>query len=187
MSRYRALRGIGCDPLTAAFISGMNRLVGAPPGETRFMHITIEHEDPKMLNILENLTLARAVIEATAEEKVDLCRWQSPCGTLHCSAGHLAHHPHFQQFIRLRPAEGASVYSAHLEVLLHDGFGDSWSACWYNRHLERFFGPDAFMRLFAQHGAGYFDEQLGHELGDKDLALARLDMQIERVKEGELA
>lgn len=45
MSRYQALRRIGCDPLSAAVIAIMNRILGVPCGEIRFMHITIEYED----------------------------------------------------------------------------------------------------------------------------------------------
>lgn len=44
MSRYQALRRIGCDPLTAGVIAGMNRCMGVPRGEIRFMHITMEYE-----------------------------------------------------------------------------------------------------------------------------------------------
>lgn len=44
MSRYQALRRIGCDPIAAGFIAGMNKLLGVPAGTIRFMHITIEYE-----------------------------------------------------------------------------------------------------------------------------------------------
>ncbi len=45
MTRYQALRRIGCDPLTAGFIAGMNWAMGQPKGHIRFMHITMEYSD----------------------------------------------------------------------------------------------------------------------------------------------
>jgi hypothetical protein len=44
MSRYQALRRIGCDPLTAGFIAAMNWAMGQPKGQIRFMHITMEYD-----------------------------------------------------------------------------------------------------------------------------------------------
>lgn len=45
MSRYQALRLVGCDWLTAAFIALSNRMAGVPAGQIRFMHMTIDYED----------------------------------------------------------------------------------------------------------------------------------------------
>ncbi|WP_156174087.1 hypothetical protein [Cupriavidus basilensis] len=45
MTRYSALRKMGCDPLTAGIIAGMNWLVGVPNNEIRVMHIVIEIEE----------------------------------------------------------------------------------------------------------------------------------------------
>ena len=47
MSRYQALRSIGCGPFTAGVIAFMNWLTGVPPREIRFMHITMEIDDTK--------------------------------------------------------------------------------------------------------------------------------------------
>ncbi len=43
MSRYQALRMIGCGWLTAIVINALNKLAGVPQGEIRFMHINIEY------------------------------------------------------------------------------------------------------------------------------------------------
>ncbi len=45
MTRYRALRAIGCGPFTSGVIAFMNWLMGVPVGEIRFMHITMEIDD----------------------------------------------------------------------------------------------------------------------------------------------
>lgn len=44
MTRYGALRKMGCDPLTAGIIAGMNWIFGVPKNEIRVMHIVIEIE-----------------------------------------------------------------------------------------------------------------------------------------------
>lgn len=43
MTRYQALRGIGCDCFSAATISAVNYLFGVPDGLIVFMHIEIEY------------------------------------------------------------------------------------------------------------------------------------------------
>ncbi len=44
MTRYQVLKRMGCDTLTAATISALNWVWGAPQGEIYFMHIVIEYE-----------------------------------------------------------------------------------------------------------------------------------------------
>lgn len=44
MSRYAALRAIGCDPFAAGVIAFMNWVAGQPSNEIRFMHIIMEIE-----------------------------------------------------------------------------------------------------------------------------------------------
>lgn len=46
MSRYQILRSIGCDPFAAGAIAFMNWVIGTPPNEIRFMHVTMEIEQP---------------------------------------------------------------------------------------------------------------------------------------------
>lgn len=45
MRRYRALRAIGCDPLTAGMIAFLNFLFNAPANEIHFMNVVIEIDD----------------------------------------------------------------------------------------------------------------------------------------------
>lgn len=44
MTRYRLLRNIGCDWLTAAVIVGLNNLAGVPDGLIKFMTLEIEYD-----------------------------------------------------------------------------------------------------------------------------------------------
>lgn len=44
MTRYQALRGIGCTCFGAWFIAALNNLHGVPRGEIRFMNVTMEYE-----------------------------------------------------------------------------------------------------------------------------------------------
>lgn len=44
MSRYRALRSLGCDPLSAGFIAALNRAFGVPSHLIVFMTVVIEIE-----------------------------------------------------------------------------------------------------------------------------------------------
>ena len=44
MTRYQALRRLGCDVLTACFIGSLNYLFGVREGEIRFMHMIIEYD-----------------------------------------------------------------------------------------------------------------------------------------------
>ena len=45
MTRYQALRRIGCDPLAAGFIALMNWALGVPANEIRVMVATIEFDN----------------------------------------------------------------------------------------------------------------------------------------------
>lgn len=42
MTRYRALRLLGCDWLTAALIAGLNEACGVPLNEIRIMGVVVE-------------------------------------------------------------------------------------------------------------------------------------------------
>ncbi|CUJ58875.1 Uncharacterised protein [Achromobacter xylosoxidans] len=46
MSRYRALRLMGCGWFTAGFIAAINEAFGVPKNEVRFMNVVIEIDDP---------------------------------------------------------------------------------------------------------------------------------------------
>lgn len=45
MTRYRACRLVGLDPIAAAFLSVMNWLFDVPPGLIKFFTVEIEYED----------------------------------------------------------------------------------------------------------------------------------------------
>lgn len=53
MSRYRALRHMGCDPLTAGVIALMNWAMGRPANEIHFMHMVIEVGDEPHPGVLK--------------------------------------------------------------------------------------------------------------------------------------
>lgn len=154
--------------------------------------------------ILANLRKARTVIEATPENKLDLCSFkrESPCGTLACAAGWLAMSPAFDKLMTLTPKDPEATTHRHLLVPAGDivvrynakgGYDFDW--------LEPHFGPAAFSHLFEARGVGYRDgnhpnaeEQEGEQewefpgVSDKDLALWRIDQQIEFVMaQGEAA
>jgi hypothetical protein len=44
MTRYQALRTIGCGCLASFVIDSLNKLFGVPKGEIRFMHIVVEYD-----------------------------------------------------------------------------------------------------------------------------------------------
>lgn len=44
MTRYQALRAIGCDPLAAGAIAAMNWIAGIRRGQIRFLSVVIEYE-----------------------------------------------------------------------------------------------------------------------------------------------
>lgn len=44
MTRYQALRSVGCTCFGAWFIATLNNLRGVPQGEIRFMNVTMEYE-----------------------------------------------------------------------------------------------------------------------------------------------
>ncbi len=53
MTRYQALRRIGCDPLTAGVIALMNWAMGHPPNEIHFMHMVIEVDEEPHPGVLK--------------------------------------------------------------------------------------------------------------------------------------
>ena len=46
MSRYQALRSIGCDPLSAGFIAFLNWMRGYPVNHIQFLNVVIEIPAP---------------------------------------------------------------------------------------------------------------------------------------------
>lgn len=44
MTRYQACRSIGLDPLSAAFVTFIHFLAGAPEGKIAILHMTITYD-----------------------------------------------------------------------------------------------------------------------------------------------
>ena len=44
MTRYQALRSIGLDPLSAAIVTFVHFLAGAPEGKIAILHMTITYD-----------------------------------------------------------------------------------------------------------------------------------------------
>lgn len=147
--------------------------------------------------ILANLRLARTVIEATPAGTLYLGAWKTEeqCGTLHCAAGHLTNHPHFAEFMWLRPelnVLGEPMGGAwNLAPVLKPYVEDDYERRWLDEH----FGPYAYFDLFCPRDESSFDRQypdkVVHDDGefswsavpsnvsDKALALWRIECQIE--------
>lgn len=147
-------------------------------------------EDPKYLGlsgslqIQRNLIEAIRVVDAEPDNLVDLDTYEreTPCGTLHCTAGLLAHQPYFQaQGLRLlKEIPGRD----HLTI--HNPFPT----------FSNLFGILAWDRLFTPRSEGVWDEELIREFEapneddeptqpaptDKQLALARLRKQLEELR-----
>lgn len=49
MTRYQALRRIGCDPVGSACIAFMNWVMGYPANEIRFIGVTAEFDPEEKL------------------------------------------------------------------------------------------------------------------------------------------
>lgn len=133
---------------------------------------------------VHNLTLARDFIKTLAPERLYLETWcfreTGTCGTLYCTAGWLTTHSFFGQFMYLNNND-----------VLAPTFIPGWKIGSVNeamsykyRWLDVLFGPDAFFHVFAVRGEGEFDEELLDDviLSDYALALARLDLAIERIE-----
>ncbi len=140
-------------------------------------------------SIINNLEILTAAVEAQPEPMFNLSRFKSEteCGTLFCTVGLATTIPHFQELgfhiVQLAPNWlGVNVDD---EFIADEGVS------------ERYFGQEAFPRLFEAAGQGSQDSALGYldedeagydiplNMTDKELALARLRLQIKELKEGE--
>ena len=141
--------------------------------------------------ILSNLRLLRSAVEAQPEQLFDLARFkkEEPCGTLFCTAGLAASMPEFQ-------AQGM-----HFESQAHPLFRSS-SARWRvkigesylwdeggdtSTSTDNLFGEESSNTLFTERYEGACDADILRDddggaipgISDKQLALMRLDVQIE--------
>jgi hypothetical protein len=96
-----------------------------------------------MPSIHENLIFLLSLLEASADEVIDLEHYESRCGTLHCSLGLAATHPFFnEQGLRLtgfpiNRQPSISIYG-----------------------MDKMFGTKAWERLFAPFNNGVWDYEL---------------------------
>ena len=44
MTRYQACRGLGLDPISAAFVTFVHAVAGAPKGKIAILHMTISYD-----------------------------------------------------------------------------------------------------------------------------------------------
>lgn len=128
------------------------------------------------MTIRDNLLAARAAIEAEPEAGLDLKEFENHCGTIHCALGLLATLPFFnaQGLTMCRTSEGMPVPYLGVEFMYIG---------WRN-NIDEMFGKGSYFRLFEARGCSTWDDELlGSDrprmLNDKQLALARLDKQLE--------
>lgn len=138
-----------------------------------------------------NLRRLIELVEATPGNELDLDRYISHCGTLHCIAGLAATDPFFQAqglTLELRSlhagermcfcVNGSSVAGHHCNHM-HNLFGDSRI---FNAYGE---GPEAFCGDFPANRSGrdgfVVNKATNQILSHKQLALMRLRYQLEKV------
>jgi hypothetical protein len=141
--------------------------------------------------IVENLQLAITVIEQTPEKSIDLDRYtfQSPeCGTLHCTAGWLAGHPHFQeQGMVLNEVGGMGMHSLsrlkHMfgRFAVHHLFTPACLAGDMDVEVIR----RALGRPMNAKEAQKFDQVKESPIPHKTMAVGRLKLQLERILNGD--
>jgi hypothetical protein len=145
--------------------------------------------------IVENLQLAIAAVEQTADESVNLTNFKNQCGTLHCTLGLLAEMPYFQAK-GLGLVQRSQKFSEHFWEVTIDGKGLNHGTKVFDERLETLFGQGAWVNLFPQYGVGFHDHihlRQGNKtiggmvLSHKELALARLKLQISIVSASEAA
>jgi hypothetical protein len=119
------------------------------------------------MSILNNLDIAIQAVTDQPEKLFDLASYicKTECGTLYCTAGVLAQHPHFQALGWTLACGLVGIRSTQGTLSLQQG-ADS--------HL----GEDAWNRLLAPRGEGVWDQiYMTKPISDKGLALARLKAQ----------
>lgn len=133
--------------------------------------------------ILENLEVLRAAVAAEPTELFDLQAYQreTDCGTLHCTLGLACTMPYFNE-------QGLRFDTCDIPVM-DENFGNI-----IIHNFDILFGEGSYGKLFTSAGYGMCDEQLGYvwsydpdnlqNMTDKELALKRLDAEIDRHKGG---
>lgn len=141
----------------------------------------------KNQQVIANLVKAIEIISAVPEEKLNLQKFKSACGTIACTAGTLASHPYFQNFglgliLNPDPDSRGREYQPFVLVSEHAKYMDGAYRIFRSEtdgfaYLNTLFGAEAFDRLFAERNEGVWDWEItGHReiMSDKQLAIARL-------------
>lgn len=143
--------------------------------------------------VLSNLRLLRNAVEKQPEQLFDLEQFkkEEPCGTLFCTAGLAASMPEFKaQGMRFESEAHPLVPSPPWwRVKIGDSYlwDDEYDT---STNADKLFGEDSSNTLFTERSEGACDADLlcdddGDaipDISDKQLALMRLDVQIEAVE-----
>ena len=137
--------------------------------------------------ILENLEVLRAAVAAEPTDLLDLNTFQckADCGTLHCVLGLACTLPYFNE-------QGLRFDEDNNPILCGSGEADPVEASFMHIYsFDKLFGDDSWGNLFGMAGYGLRDGMLGYgrrnnaqSMTHKELALKRLDAEIDRHKEG---
>lgn len=129
-----------------------------------------------MSTIRENLLVLIEAVTNEPEHLFDLTNFEKkePCGTLHCTLGLATTLPHFyMQGLVMQPAE-----KERAACPAADGIRAYQPSCYAK--LDALFGEESYCRLFEPAEGGEWDvELLAPDMPDKELALARLNKQLE--------
>jgi hypothetical protein len=122
----------------------------------------------------ENIQLLISLIEQEPGSQINLNKFNSDCGTIHCNLGLAGTHEHFKAQGLVMGWHGKKP--RQVLVLTLNGS----SPINETETLNAMFGPQSWERCFAPAGLGLWDIDL--LLGShKDLALARLNKQLEQL------
>lgn len=126
--------------------------------------------------ILENLAILREAIQASPDDLIQINMYRSACGTHYCTLGIATTLPHFaNQGITLVPYRICEEIVGYIPLLNGVEVSGEQRRMW-----DPFFGPHAWSRLFSSRGQSRYDTEGG---SDKDVALHRIDCQINRQKQ----
>lgn len=141
--------------------------------------------------ILENLKLLHSAVLSQPESHFGLAQFkqEEPCGTLFCTAGLAATMPEFQaQGVELVGTPTPSLYGTKTwwQVLIN---GEPlWDVDEYIAPADDLFGDAAADNCFSERWESPYDEAVlaewedSRDVSDKQLALYRLERQIEAVE-----
>lgn len=126
-----------------------------------------------LMTIRENLLVLIEAVKSEPEKLFDLSVYErkNSCGTLHCTLGLAATLTHFRM-------QGLEISASTVAVPVIGGTL-VYDVGAYDK-LDQLFGKESCGRLFGAKHEGEWDFDLqAEQLTDKQLALARLDKQLE--------